>query len=85
MHFELVSGVHCTSEWSPLHQQAFDNAKAAIAGAQLLSYLNYELPTLLRTDACDDGAGAMLYQVIDGRDCPVEFMSHTFSAAERKG
>ena len=26
----------------------------------------------------------MLYQVIDGRDCPVAFMSHTFSAAERK-
>jgi hypothetical protein len=26
----------------------------------------------------------MLYQVIDGRDCPVELMSHTFSAAERK-
>ena len=60
VHFELVSGVHCTSEWSPLHQQAFDNAKAAIAGAQLLSYLNYELPILLRTDACDDGGGATL-------------------------
>ena len=70
--------------WSPLHQHAFDNAKAAIAGARLLSYLNYELPILLGTDACDDGAGAMLYQKIDGRDRSVAFMSHMFSAAERK-
>ena len=77
-------GAFRAGEWSPLHQQAFDNAKAAIAGARLLSYLNYELPIFLRTDACDDGAGAMLYQVVNGRDCPVAFMSHTFSAAERK-
>ena len=75
-------GAFRAGEWSPLHQQAFDNAKAAIAGARLLSYLNYELPILLRTDACDDGAGAMLYQVADGKECPVAFMSHTFSAAE---
>ena len=77
-------GAFRAGEWSPLHQQAFDNAKAAIAGARLLSYLSYELPIFLRTDACDDGAGAMLYQVVNGRDCPVAFMSHTFSAAERK-
>ena len=42
-----------------MHQEAFDNAKAAIAGAQMLSYLEYELPILLRTDACGDGAGVL--------------------------
>ena len=77
-------GAFRSGEWSPLHQEAFDNAKSAIAGARLLSYLDYERPILLRTDACDDGAGAMLYQRVDGKDCPVAFMSHTFSAAERK-
>ncbi len=54
-------GAFRAGEWSPLHQEAFDNANSAIAGARLLSYLNYGLPILLRTDACDDGAGAMLY------------------------
>ncbi len=33
-------GAFRAGEWSPLHQQACDNAKAAIAGARLLSYLN---------------------------------------------
>ena len=77
-------GAFRSGEWSPLHQEALDNAKSEIAGARLLSYLDYERPILLRTDACDDGAGAMLYQRADGKDCPVAFMSHTFSAAERK-
>ena len=71
-------------EWQEQHQQAFEAAKAAIAGARLLSYLDYSVPIRLRTDACDIGAGAMLYQVIDGQDRPVSFMSHAFSAAERR-
>jgi len=44
-------GAFRAGEWSPLHQQAFDNANAAIAGARLLSYLKYELPIMLQTDA----------------------------------
>ena len=77
-------GAFKKGEWQEQHQQAFEAAKAAIAGARLLSYLDYSLPIRLRTDACDDGAGAMLYQVVDGQDRPVAFMSHTFSAAERR-
>jgi hypothetical protein len=46
-------------EWQEQHQQAFEAAKAAIAGAKLLSYLDYSVPIRLRTDACDHiGAGA---------------------------
>jgi hypothetical protein len=71
-------------EWQEQHQQAFEAAKAAIAGAKLLSYLDYSIPIRLRTDACDIGAGAMLYQVVDGQDRPVSFMSHSFSASERR-
>ena len=73
-------------EWQEQHQQAFEAAKAAIAGAKLLSYLDYSVPirSRLRTDACDIGAGAMLYQVVDGQDRPVSFMSHSFSASERR-
>jgi hypothetical protein len=47
-------------EWQDQHQQAFEAAKEAIAGAKLLSYLDYSRPIRLRTDACDIGAGAML-------------------------
>ncbi len=73
-------------EWQEQHQQAFEAAKAAVAGAKLLSYLDYSVPIRLRTgtDACDVWAGAMLYQVVDGQDRPVSFMSHTFSASERR-
>ena len=71
-------------EWCPEHLAAFEAAKAVIANAKLLSFLNYDQPIYLRTDACDDGAGAMLYQKMNGRDRPVAFMSHTFSGAERR-
>jgi hypothetical protein len=71
-------------EWGPEHLAAFEAAKAVIANAKLLSFLNYDQPIYLRTDACDDGAGAMLYQKMNGRDRPVAFMSHTFSGAERR-
>jgi hypothetical protein len=53
-------------EWQ--HQQAFEAAKAAITGARLLSHLDYSVPIRRRTDACDIGAGAMLYQVVDSQD-----------------
>ncbi len=55
-----------------------------IANAKLLSFLDYDQPIYLRTDVCNDGAGAMLYHKVNGRDHPVAFMSHTFSGAERR-
>jgi hypothetical protein len=63
-------------EWQEQQQQAFEAAKAAIARARLLSYLDYSVPMRLRTDACDIGAGAMLHQMVDSQDRPVSFMSH---------
>ena len=77
-------GAFMTNEWTSEHLAAFETAKTVISNAKLLSFLDYDQPIYLRTDACNDGAGAMLYQKIGGRDRPVAFMSHTFSAAERR-
>ena len=38
----------------------------------------------MRSDACDIGAGAMLFQVIEGREVPVAFWSKAFTATERR-
>jgi hypothetical protein len=71
-------------EWCPEHLAAFEAVKTVIANAKLLSFLDYDQPIYLRTDACNDGTGAMLYQKVNGRDRPVAFMLHTFSGAERR-
>jgi hypothetical protein len=77
-------GTFDKGEWCPEHLAAFEAAKTVIANAKLLSFLDYDQPIFLRTDACNDGAGAMLYQKMNGRDRPVAYMSHTFSGAERR-
>ena len=33
----------------------------------------------LRSDACDTGMGAYLFQVVDGVERPIQFMSNSFN------
>ena len=51
--------------------------------SEMLEFVNYDYPLRVRTDASVDGCGAMLFQVIDGREIPVAYLSKTFSETER--
>ena len=64
-------------------QQAFEHIKKAIMDSEMLEFVNYDYPLRVRTDASVDGCGAMLFQVIDGREIPVAYLSKTFSETER--
>jgi hypothetical protein len=61
----------------------FNMLKKAIAESPVCHHLNYEKPIYVRTDASDDGLGAMLYQMVDGVATPIAYMSRTFKEAER--
>ncbi len=52
--------------------------------ARTLHWIDYTKPIKVRSGACDIGAGAMLFQVIDGREVPVAFWSKAFTATERR-
>ena len=70
--------------WGEQEQKAFQLIKQAMVDVEVLKFLDYSQPICMRTDASTDGCGAMLYQIIDGKEQPVAYLSKTFSAAERR-
>ena len=70
--------------WTPEAEQAFTNVKDAIKRCPKLFFMDDNAPIYLHTDASDYGIGAYLFQIIDGIEQPIAFMSKTLSAEELK-
>ncbi len=51
-------------QWDPIHQQAFDNVKAAIARETVLAYPEFLKPFEIYTDASSTQLGAMILRII---------------------
>ena len=66
-------------EWVPDEIEAFHAIKNAMARCPKLFFVNETSEIYLLTDASDFGIGAYLYQLIDGHECPIRFMSHTLT------
>jgi hypothetical protein len=63
----------------PIHQQAFDNVKAAIAKETVLAYLDFLKPFEIYTDASSTQLGAVITQ--DKR--PIAFFSRNLSETQK--
>ena len=71
------------AEWfSTLAQTAFSRLKTALIEAHVLSYPDLTLPFILDTDASSVGIGAVLSQVVEGRERPVAYFSTALSQAQ---
>jgi hypothetical protein len=66
--------------WDPIHQQVFDNVKAAIAKETVLAYPDFSKPFEIHTDASSTQLGAMIPQ--DNR--PIAFFSRKLSKTQQK-
>ncbi len=66
--------------WDPIHQQAFDNVKAAIAKETVLAYPDFLKPFEIYTDASSTQLGAAIPQ--DNR--PIVFFSRKLSKTQQK-
>ena len=66
-------------QWDSIHQQAFDNVKAAIAKETVLAYLDFSKPFGIYTDAFSLQLGAVITQ--DYR--PIAFFSRKFSETQQ--
>jgi hypothetical protein len=66
--------------WDRIHQQAFDNVKAAIAKETVSAYLNFSKPFEIYTDASSMQLGAVIAQ--DNR--PIAFFSRKLSKMQQK-
>ena len=72
-------------KWPPEHIKAFEDVKAMILAAQPLVLPDLNKPFVLRTDASDIAAGAVLLQAdASGKLGPVAFMSARFSAQQAR-
>ncbi len=67
-------------QWDLIHQQAFDNVKAAIAKETVLAYLDFLKPFEIYTDASSMQLGAVITQ--DNR--PIAFFSRKLSEMQQK-
>ncbi len=66
--------------WDPIHQQAVDNVKAAIAKETALAYLDFFKPFEIYTDASSMQLGAMITQ----HNTPIAFFSRKLSEMQQK-
>ena len=70
-------------EWGLEQQNAFDKIKNILASTPMLNYPNMDLPFVVQTDACDDGLGAVLSQVVDDIERVIEYRSRVLQPAEK--
>jgi hypothetical protein len=68
--------------WTPQSTKAFLAVKEAIRRCPKLFFMDDNAPVYLHTDASDYGISGYLFQIIDGTEVPIAFMSKTLSAEE---
>jgi hypothetical protein len=67
-------------QWDPIHQQVFDNIKAAITKETVLAYPDFSKPFEIYMDASKTQLGAVIAQ--DNR--PIAFFSRKLSEMQQK-
>ena len=70
--------------WTPEAENAFEEIRTKIRECPTLFFVDDSAPIFVHTDASDYGIGAYLFQVIDGKERPVAFMSRALTAVECK-
>lgn len=70
--------------WNTEAIQAFEKIKEKINECPTLSFMDPQAPVYLHTDACDYGMGSYLFQLIDGIEIPIAFMSRAFNERETR-
>ena len=74
-----------TEEWKRdnSYQVAFSMLKDALTSAPVLGFADFSIPFVLETDASNEGLGAVLSQVQDGRSRVIAYASRGLRGAER--
>jgi hypothetical protein len=70
--------------WNQIAANAFEELKTAIAACPILYFVDEFSPIYLHTDASDYGIGAYLFQLVDGVEKPIAFLSQTLTKEQLK-
>lgn len=80
----LRKGVKEPLEWTSLHQEKFEQLKISLSTNPILKLPNVTKPFVLRTDASNEGLGAVLLQYDDGFPFPVAYASRKLLDREKR-
>ena len=75
---------HRRLEWTQEAENSWNSIREDIRKCQTLHFMREDAPVYLHTDASDYGIGGYLFQIIDGVECPVAFMSKSLTEAESR-
>ena len=82
--FELIKGKGSNYlQWTELHEESFNKLKKQVANTCTLCPLVLGASYVIQTDASEIGVGAVLMQVQDGIEVPIEFGSQKFNECQR--
>jgi transposase InsO family protein len=70
-------------EWLDIHDKAFGDLKTRLVTAPVLAFPDFRKQFRLDTDASGVGVGAILTQVIDGRERVIAYASRTLNKQEK--
>lgn len=76
---DAKSPKHKQIEWTPELIKIFEDLKVEVSNCPALYYVDESAPIYLHTDASDYGIGAYLYQLKDGKERPIRFLSKSLS------
>ena len=69
--------------WTAVEEEAFQRLKWALIDAPMLTFPDYSVPFVIQTDACDEGIGAVLSQIIEKKERVIEYRSRALQPAEK--
>lgn len=75
--------VPLSTKWNSTCDTAFSSLKMALTSAPVLAFADFNLPFILYTDASNQGLGAVLAQVQDGKEKVIAFASRSLSPSEK--
>ena len=85
---DMISDYEATKraklKWTEETTAAFEEIKQLIDQCPTLYFMHEDAPVYLHTDASDYGIGAYLFQVVDGKERPVQFLSKSLSKTQQR-
>ena len=82
--YKLTEQSNRPFQWTSESDEAFQRLKEAMTHAPVLAYPTSEDPFVLDTDASNQGIGAVLSQLQDGKERVVAYYSRVLHKAERR-
>ena len=71
-------------KWDTGTELAFNATQTAIKDIQMLFFLTENDPVYLHTDASDHGIGAYLFQIVNGVERPIQFLSKSLNDVQKR-